>query len=220
MAPTDANLNLIVGKGVADLLRDDAADYETYLNTTPGTIGGLLSGYYLSGNVYAVVEENGSDVLTTLFIYVDGVQPVAGTTVAARPIVAASERNQYEYGYGDAAKRLTFNVTNADGTNIGKLTYTVTCGKTEIVADKSTADGTIKFRPTADGKAGAVVKGDYVITVTNTVDVKGGKPVISVGTYEFTVEIGDAELSGYTVTPPYQGVDEGYYVGQTVDLTV
>ena len=65
-----------------------------------------------------------------------------------------------------------------------------------------------------------MVKGDYVITVTNTVDVKGGKPVISVGTYEFTVEIGDAELSGYTVTPPYQGVDEGYYVGQTVDLTV
>ena len=60
VAPTDADLNLIVGKGVADLLKDDDADYETYLHTTPGTIGGLLVGWSLTGTVYAVVDEQGN----------------------------------------------------------------------------------------------------------------------------------------------------------------
>ena len=95
----------------------------------------------------------------------------------------------------------------------------MTCGKTEIVADKSTADGTIKFRPTVNGKAGAVVEGDYVITVTNTVDVKGGKPVTSVGTYEFTVTVGDPALDRIEVTVPYSVESTNYHVSDVVDLS-
>ena len=82
VAPTDADLNLIVGKGVADLLKDDDADYETYLHTTPGTIGGLLVGWSLTGTVYAVVDEQGSDVVTDLYIYVTGVEKADKNTVS------------------------------------------------------------------------------------------------------------------------------------------
>ena len=80
VAPSDADLNLIIDNNAQALLKDKAADYETYLHTTPGTIGGILKGYDLTGTVYALLEDDNSSVVTDLYIWISGATETAEPT--------------------------------------------------------------------------------------------------------------------------------------------
>ena len=187
--PSDANVNLVIGKGVTELLKDDDADYESYLNTTPGTVGGMLSGYRLKGAIYAIMDDNTTDVVTTLYVYVTDAEQITTNLI---PTVTADAANDYSYAAGENAKQLKFTITAPAGT----MTYSVTKpdGTTTASAAVPTG-GTIQFYPTADLASGTVVAGDYTITVVNTKD-----GVTETKSFTYTVTDDDeAAVTGVTI---------------------
>ncbi|MGI5934176.1 MAG: S-layer homology domain-containing protein [Lawsonibacter sp.] len=66
----DTVMNLVVGKGCSELLKNDAADYELHANLSASALAGLVKGYELTATVYAVVDDEGSEVLDYLYVYV------------------------------------------------------------------------------------------------------------------------------------------------------
>ena len=74
-----SNINLVIGEyknnnGLDMILDDDGASYECELNTSTRTIKNILDGYQVSGRVYFVVDEDNSDLIDTLWIFVDEIQ--------------------------------------------------------------------------------------------------------------------------------------------------
>ena len=65
-------VNLIVGKN-CPLLKDAGASYETYQNTTIGTITGLLGNRAITGRAFMVTDNKDSDVLEQLYVYVSDI---------------------------------------------------------------------------------------------------------------------------------------------------
>ena len=187
--PSDANVNLVIGKGVTELLKDDDADYESYLNTTPGTVGGMLSGYRLKGAIYAIMDDNTTDVVTTLYVYVTDAEQITTNLI---PTVTADAANDYSYAAGENAKQLKFTVT---APNAGTLTYTVTKPDNSTTEAANVIGGEIKFYPTSNLASGTVVAGDYTITVVNTKD-----GVTETKSFTYTVTDDDeAAVTGVTI---------------------
>jgi hypothetical protein len=81
LTTSKSELNLVVGKGVTELLRDSGADYELYQKTTAGTIAGLVGqledGKGVDGKAYVVVDEAGSEEIEVLWVYIDDVSDAA-----------------------------------------------------------------------------------------------------------------------------------------------
>ena len=81
LTTSKSELNLVVGKGVTELLRDSGADYELYQKTTAGTIAGLVGqledGEGVDGKAYVVVDEASSEEIEVLWVYIDDVSPAA-----------------------------------------------------------------------------------------------------------------------------------------------
>ena len=66
-----ADIYLAVGKNCA-LLKDDGADYETYVKTSAGTIAGLCTNATVDATVYAVMDDDvgKTDRVTYLYVYI------------------------------------------------------------------------------------------------------------------------------------------------------
>jgi hypothetical protein len=58
--------------GTAGLLKDDAADFETYLGISARALAGTVKGFTLDGTAYAVLDDDDADVITGLYVYVSG----------------------------------------------------------------------------------------------------------------------------------------------------
>ncbi|SFP50608.1 S-layer homology domain-containing protein [Oscillibacter sp. PC13] len=66
----DTKTYLVIGKGVTELLKDPAADYETYLGISARALAGMVKGYKVDGNVFFNLDDDDSDVVTELYIYI------------------------------------------------------------------------------------------------------------------------------------------------------
>ncbi|RKI63813.1 hypothetical protein D7V91_17095, partial [bacterium 1xD42-67] len=97
LTTSKSELNLVVGKGVTELLRDSGADYELYQKTTAGTIAGLVGqledGKGVDGKAYVVVDEAGSEEIEVLWVYIDDVSDAAVSTPIEGGLDASLEAN-------------------------------------------------------------------------------------------------------------------------------
>ena len=71
----DTKIYLVYGQN-CELRKDNGAKYELYSNTLDRVFG-LVKGYELDGLVYAVVDDQGSDVLDYLYVYVEHAKETA-----------------------------------------------------------------------------------------------------------------------------------------------
>ena len=143
-----ADINLIVGEGVTELLRDDDADYEAHLHISAATLAGMLNNYTVDGIAYAVVDEQGSEVATDIYVYVSHVtevvapqRPVIGKiTVNGTPVTA--------YSSASAAAAAATTVANNSTVTIGA---TVTGASAVVDLDGGYAGGdfTLDFAGTS-----------------------------------------------------------------------
>ena len=66
----DADINLVITEGASILLKDQDADYETYLGITGRALAANLEEREVSGTYYAVLDDDDSSVITKLYVYV------------------------------------------------------------------------------------------------------------------------------------------------------
>ena len=74
IANSKSDINLVIGSGADELLYDTGASYETHLGVSASFVNSFLSGYKLEGKVFLVVDDDDSDVIDTLWIYVSKVK--------------------------------------------------------------------------------------------------------------------------------------------------
>ncbi len=74
IANSKSNINLVIGSKADDLLYDGGADYETHMGVSASFVSSFLSGYEISGKIFLVVDDDNSDVIDTMWIYVDTVR--------------------------------------------------------------------------------------------------------------------------------------------------
>ena len=72
----DTNIYLVYGQN-CELRKDNGAKYELYSNLSASGLAGRVKGYELDGLVYAVVDDQGSDVLDYLYVYVEHAKETA-----------------------------------------------------------------------------------------------------------------------------------------------
>ena len=205
--PSDASVNLVIGKGVTELLKNDDADYETYLNTTPGTIGGMLQGYDLTGHVFAIVEDAGSDVVSTLYVYITAVDD-HNPDRASVPTITPDAANVTTYAKGDTVSTgLKVNV-NA-GSNTTSVSYKWYKNGVEISGQ------TTDTLATSAISTATVGTDTYTVVVTNSY-TKDGKTTTSKAKLDIDVTVTAAAISSIAVDAPYQAAP--YYLNQMIDL--
>lgn len=66
----DADIDLVITEGASILLKDQDADYETYLGITGRALAANLEEREVSGTYYAVLDDDDSSVITKLYVYV------------------------------------------------------------------------------------------------------------------------------------------------------
>ena len=202
--PSDASVNLVIGKGVTELLKNDDADYETYLNTTPGTIGGMLQGYDLTGHVFAIVEDAGSDVVSTLYVYITAVDD-HDPDRAGKPVVTISGTKSYVLG--ETATALTADATVPSG-KLGSFSYKwyeINAAGEKVGTDLTTMQTYTPVITSIGSKT-------YRCEVTNTVDATHS----TIGYADVTVTVGAAAVKSIAVTTMPTKYT-GYVAGEAFD---
>ena len=114
-----ADINLIVGKGVAELLKDDDADYEAYLHISASTLAGMLDNYTVSGTAYAVVDEQGSEKATDIYVYVNDVTEIKAPTKPVIGDVTVNGNKVTAYSSASEAAKAATTVANGSSVTIG-----------------------------------------------------------------------------------------------------
>ena len=173
----------------------------------------MLSGYRLEGAIYAIMDDNTTDVVTTLYVYVTDADPITTNLI---PTVTADAANDYSYAAGENAKQLKFTITAPTGT----MTYSVEdVNGAEIDSGAVPANGQISFYPvdaadqaTASSTGSPVVAGDYTITVVNTKDGK-------TETKSFTYTVTDDDAAAVTGVEITTAPKTSYNNGDKLDLS-
>ena len=201
-------INLVVGEDCI-LLRDSGAKYELYQNLTASGVAGLVKGYQLTGTVYAVTDDDNSDVLDYLYVFVDAAKEVDTSVI---PTLTRTDNNSTTVSDGAQAPKLDFKVSV---NNRGTLTYTVNNGTSDIKDDVviPTGTNTFSFYPTDDGDVGTVEAGTYTVTVTNTVDG------VAYDSNTVTVTVGTTPTVSSIAIATMPNKLNGYQVGDTLDTT-
>ena len=187
---SDSDINLIIGKGVTDLLKDVDAKYETYLHTSASAVASLLKGYDLTGKVYAAVKDTGSEKLTALYVYISGAKESVVTTASVENVKLNGKSVD---AYASVASAIANANTVEDGTLMNKLTADV-AGTASVKAywgldkDSTKVDESKSGTPASDWTFEAA-SGIYVVEYKSTVD---GKTV--------TRYVAVAPVAMYTVT--------------------
>ena len=174
-----ADINLIVGKGVAELLKDDDADYEAYLHISASTLAGMLDNYTVSGTAYAVVDEQGSEKATDIYVYVNDVTEIKAPTKPVIGDVTMNGNKVNAYSSASEAAKAATTVANGSSVTIGA---TVTGATAVVDLDGSYVSGDFTS--------------DYANTSTFTVNTNG----------EIVVARISATNSAGSATPVYVAV--------------
>ncbi|WP_298021589.1 S-layer homology domain-containing protein [uncultured Dysosmobacter sp.] len=190
---SDCVIHLIVDDGAADLLDDEDADYETYLNISGRSLEGYLNGYDYEYDFYAVLDDDDSDTIDYLCVWIT--DATATDTSDTFKVTYDYQENDVTVE-GDASVKdgdsLTFTVTPNDGvevtsvtidgeeqtlTSTGKYTIKKVTDDVEIVitTEVSEMDLFITFKNESDEKVGeeqtATVRGtgkNYVTVTAST----------------------------------------------------
>ena len=207
---SDADVNLIIGKGVTDLLKDVDAKYETYLHTSASAVASLLKGYDLNGKVYASLKDNGSEKVTALYIYISGAKESVASSVAS---VNSAKINGNAVTVYNTVSEATKNATVIAPSTDFALAVEVTGTKTVVrhqdytsgafvagddvtgwsnVTSASTAGKYTVLQITATSKDGSKSDVKYVAVKavaahTLTVKTSAGEALVTIGGTDYTV---------------------------------
>ena len=162
---SDCVIHLIVDDGAADLLDDEDADYETYLNISGRSLEGYLNGYDYVYDFYAVLDDDDSDTIDYLCVWITD----ATATDDSDTYSVSYKVNGEEYDEDNEFITIDGDSTVKDGAS---LTFTVkaktgvTVTSVEIDSDEqSKTTGTFTVKKVGD---------DVVVEITaeaNYVDV-------------------------------------------------
>ena len=206
----DANTEVHMNVRAKNMMKDNGNNYESYVNTTIGTIAGLCTNYEVDATVYVVLDDDFGKTDRADFIFVD---ITAGDKIdtSVIPALDRTDSNSTSFNAGEEAEELTFRVDVDDAQD---LKYKVTKGGSDIVAETNVTGDTISFYPTVDGTSGkAAVAGTYVVTVTNY--KTGTSTVLGSDTYSVNVTVGAATLVSFQV----QSATNSYTSGQSFDTS-
>ena len=206
----DANTEIHMNVRAKALMKDNGHDYESYVNTTIGTVAGLCTNYEVDATVYVVLDDDFGKTDRADFIFVD---ITAGDKIdtSVIPALDRTDSNSTSFNAGEEAEELTFRVDVDDAQD---LKYKVTMGGSDIVAETNVTGDTISFYPTVDGTSGkAAVAGTYVVTVTNY--KTGTSTVLGSDTYSVNVTVGAATLVSFTV----QSATNSYVSGDSFETS-
>lgn len=187
LTTSKSELNLVVGKGVTELLRDSGADYELYQKTTAGTIAGLVGqlpdGKGVDGKAYVVVDEAGSEEIEVLWVYIDDVSDAAVSTPIEGGLDASLEASFNAPTFQNAAGQA---ITEASAGEVIKIVITDKTVRGRATGDTSTAftegnyyDVTIG----TDAPIKVLCRDDHKLVVSYTVkstDIVGNKVKVTV----------------------------------------
>ena len=206
----DANTEIHMNVRAKALMKDNGNNYESYVNTTIGTIAGLCTNYEVDATVYVVLDDDFGKTDRADFIFVD-ITDAEKIDTSVIPALDRTDSNSTSFNAGEEAEELTFRVDVDDAQD---LKYKVTKGGSDIVAETNVTGDTISFYPTVDGTSGkAAVAGTYVVTVTNY--KTGTSTVLGSDTYSVNVTVGAATLVSFTV----QSATDSYVSGQSFDTS-
>ena len=104
-------INLIVDNAASDLLDDDDADYETYLNITGRALEGYLEGYDYEYSFYAILDDDDSDTIDVLYVWISSAESTD-----------AADTYKVSYEYDEDLVTVTGDESVKDGEN---LTFTI-----------------------------------------------------------------------------------------------
>ena len=192
----DANTEIHMNVRAKALMKDNGNNYESYVNTTIGTIAGLCTNYEVDATVYVVLDDDFGKTDRADFIFVD-ITDAEKIDTSVIPALDRTDSNSTSFNAGEEAEELTFRVDVDDAQT---LKYKVTKAGANIVPETNVpANGTFSFYPTANGNTGKAVDGTYVVTVTN---YDSSNNVLGSDTYSVKVTVGAAAVTGITVTGP------------------
>ena len=231
----DANTEIHMNVRAKALMKDNGNNYESYVNTTIGTIAGLCTNYEVDATVYVVLDDDFGKTDRADFIFVDITAGDKIDTSAIPALERTGDKND-TYAAGDDARLVEFDVS-VD--NEGNMTYTVNNGSSDIKTGSVSDGDTISFYPTDDGAAGDAEDATYTVTVKNVVDgktytteetvvVKVGDAVVTALALEkvsdgtsvtsLTVNSGaDLGLSNYFVVATMSDTSEETYLASAVE---
>ena len=203
----DANTEIHMNVRAKALMKDNGHDYESYVNTTIGTVAGLCTNYEVDATVYVVLDDDFGKTDRADFIFVD-ITDAEKIDTSAIPALERTDDNSDTYAAGVAANKVEFEVSVK---NEGTMTYTVKNGSTPLKSGPVSDGDTISFYPTADGNTGTVAAGTYTVTVENVVD---GRTYSAVETVKVTV--GAAAVTAVEITTDPK---TSYNNGDKLDLS-
>ena len=199
------------------LMKDKGNSYESYPNTTIGTVAGLCTNYDVTGTVYVVLDGDygTTDRADYIFVNITGVVASDDET-ASTPALTKDEANKTSYAAGEKAEALKVTVDNINTMkNPYNLTYEVknSAGSTVVSSATVPTNGEITFYPAASQSAGQTpVAETYTVTVTNT-DASDANNKAS-SSVSIKVEVSaDAKLESFTV----QSATNTYKNGESFD---
>ena len=67
---SSSSINLVVGAGATELLKDPDADYETYLNISANALAGYVKNYTLDGTVYYETTKSDNQIVKAMYVYI------------------------------------------------------------------------------------------------------------------------------------------------------
>lgn len=174
MVPSDADINLIIGNGVTDLLKNPDASYETYLHISASALAGMLKNYNISGTVYATVKETGSEKLTNMYVYITGATPIPGPIAGSITNVTVDGTSVTAYDTVSDAKSHATDVAATTSvvvaaTGTGTISLAVEKNETDNSFVMTGGENDGNFTSSADGQYDVIQ-----ITATGTT----GTPVV------------------------------------------
>ncbi|WP_409967027.1 S-layer homology domain-containing protein [Bengtsoniella intestinalis] len=224
-AGSDAELFMIVGDGVDELLDDDNADYEVSTYSSAKNLSKAMDDYYAIGTLYVVADDDDSETIVSLYLYVSDVtsdKADANSDSAPADITITVDGDEVtDFDEEDTIADLDLEndgtyvyVQDGDDAEVGYYAvdsdeelvdgYTYTSGYVAVTLD---ADGDVS----ASSKNWLVEAEDYVLYDATSINFKLTVAASIVSLSELKVEITDGaeNLTGAaTTTHSYDAATE------------